>query len=79
MSAPITTRLRYSIISFNGKSEQTHITDAVHNMLARDSMALRNELKRISPDIDMSQEIEIGGDTVKVTIPMTVNFFWPTT
>ena len=46
-------------------------------MLARDSMHLRNEIKKVSPDIELKQEIEIGGETVKVTIPMTVGFFWP--
>ena len=46
-------------------------------MLARDSMALREELTRVSPDIEMTQEIEIGGESVKVEIPMTVGFFWP--
>ena len=46
-------------------------------MLARDSLALRKEIKRVSPDIVMDQEIEIGGEMVSVTIPMTTNFFWP--
>ena len=46
-------------------------------MLARDSMVLREELKKVSPDIDLTQEIEIEGETVKVAIPMTVGFFWP--
>ena len=48
-------------------------------MLARDSMALRDELVNVSPDIQMTQEIEIGGESVKVDIPMTVGFFWPNT
>ena len=26
---------------------------------------------------ELEQEIEIGGETVKVDIPMTANFFWP--
>ena len=46
-------------------------------MLARDSMFLRNEIKKMTPDIELSQEIEIGGESVKVDIPMTVGFFWP--
>jgi hypothetical protein len=25
----------------------------------------------------MEQEIDLGGESVKVDIPMTVNFFWP--
>jgi hypothetical protein len=48
-------------------------------MLARDSMVLRDELRKVSPDIELSQEIEIGGESVKVAIPMTVGFFWPET
>jgi len=48
-------------------------------MLAKDSLALRNEIARISPDIELVQEVERGGKTVTVGIPMTVNFFWPTT
>jgi len=40
-------------------------------------MALRNYIKDISPDIDLTSEIEIGGETVSVSIPLTVGFFWP--
>jgi len=42
-------------------------------------MALRNYIKSISPDIDLTSEIEIGGETVSVSIPLTVTFFWPNT
>ena len=48
-------------------------------MLARDSVALRNHIKDISPDIDLTSEIQIGGETVSVSIPLTVEFFWPKT
>jgi len=46
-------------------------------MLSRDSLFLRSEIKKVSPDIDLTQEIEIEGEAVTVTIPMAVNFFWP--
>ena len=46
-------------------------------MLARDSVALRNHINNISPDIDLTSEIEIGGEAVSVSIPLTVEFFWP--
>ena len=49
-------------------------------MLSKDSLALRNEITRISPDVEMKQEIEFPeGGTVEVDIPLTVNFFWPNT
>ena len=40
-------------------------------------MYLRKQIKKVTPDIELSQEIEIGGETVEVDIPMTVGFFWP--
>ena len=38
---------------------------------------LRDEITRINTDIDLKQEIEIGGETTEMDIPMTVEFFWP--
>jgi len=40
-------------------------------------MYLRKEIQRVSPDIELIQEVEIEGESVKVDIPMTVGFFWP--
>ena len=73
----LTTRLRYMIKEVDGDNSQSAINNTAVNMLARDSMVLREELKKVSPDIDLTQEIEIEGETVKVAIPMTVGFFWP--
>tara|TARA_Y100000401_G_scaffold116987_1_gene124219 strand:+ start:89 stop:841 length:753 start_codon:yes stop_codon:yes gene_type:complete len=76
-SPEITTRLRYMLQSVNGDESANTITNFSQNILARDSLELRKEVKRVSPDIIMDQEIEIGGEMVSVTIPMTTNFFWP--
>ena len=46
-------------------------------MLARDSLHFRTEMQKAQCDIDMTQEVEIGGDVVTVDIPMTTEFFWP--
>tara|TARA_Y100000593_G_scaffold65766_1_gene121091 strand:+ start:269 stop:1027 length:759 start_codon:yes stop_codon:yes gene_type:complete len=78
ISAQLTTRLRHTILSVDGNDEQSTITNFVNNMLARDSMALRQEIVRLTPDIDLSQEVDRGGETVMVDIPLTVTFFWPT-
>ena len=77
VSPELTTRLRYIIKEVDGDNSQLIINDISQNMLARDSMYLRDEIKKVSPDILLEQEIEIEGDTVKVNIPMTVGFFWP--
>ena len=73
----ITTRLRYTIIEVDGDSKSQTINAFIQNLLARDSIALRNYIRDISPDIDMTSEVEIGGETVSVSIPLTVEFFWP--
>ena len=78
-SPELTTRLRHTIISVDGDDSQPTINNFVQTLLARDSMYLRKEIKKVTPDIELSQEIEIGGESVKVSIPMTVGFFWPDT
>mgnify|MGYP001257315524 FL=1 len=73
----ISTRLRYTVIEVDGDSKTDTITSFTQNLLARDSVALRNYIQEISPDIDLTSEIEIGGETVSVSIPLSVEFFWP--
>ena len=77
VSPELTTRLRHTITSVDGDTSQTTINNFVQNLLARDSMHLRKQIREVTPDIELSQEIEIGGEPVKVDIPMTVGFFWP--
>jgi hypothetical protein len=77
VSPELTTRLRHTITSVDGDESQSTINNFVQNLLARDSMYLRKEISKVAPDIELSQEIEIGGESVKVDIPMTVGFFWP--
>jgi hypothetical protein len=77
VSPELTTRLRYTITSVDGDDNQSTINSFSQNMLARDSLFLRQEINRVSPDIEMSQEIELGGESVMVNIPMAATFFWP--
>jgi len=75
--ADISTRLRYTVIEVDGDSNSETILVFTQNLLARDSVVLRNYIKEISPDIDLTSEVEIGGEAVDVNIPLTVEFFWP--
>ena len=79
VSRELTTRLRYSIMSIDGETNQMKINSFVNNsLLSKDSIALRGEIARVAPDIEMEQMIETeGGDVVSVRIPMTTEFFWP--
>mgnify|MGYP003638880087 FL=1 len=77
VSPELTTRLRYLIKEVDGDNSQSVINEISQNILSRDSMYLREEIKKVTPDIIMEQEIDLGGEAVKVDIPMTVGFFWP--
>ena len=77
-SSAITSRLKHIITSWDGIEDKTELSELVENMLSKDSLAFRNEITRISPDVEMKQEVEfLEGGTVEVDIPLTVNFFWP--
>jgi len=78
-NAEVTTRLKKIITSVNGDDSIGTISNFVDNMLSKESLFLREEVAKINPDIDLSQEIELGGTVVKVAIPMTTEFFWPKT
>tara|TARA_R100001163_G_C5032656_1_gene172465 strand:+ start:269 stop:1021 length:753 start_codon:yes stop_codon:yes gene_type:complete len=79
ISPELTTRFRYIIKEVEGDNSPAVINNIAQNILARDSMALREEITRVQPDIQLKQDIELGGETVEVDIPMTVTFFWPNT
>ena len=77
-SFEITTRLRHMIKSVDGNNDISAISKFVNGMLAKDSKALRNYIKSISPDVDMVfTHIHADGETEVVPITMGVGFFWP--
>ena len=79
-SSEVTTRLKNSIVSIDGKEDQSIINDFVDNkLLSKDSLFIRQEIRRIAPDIELQQEVDMEGEMVKVDIPLTIDFFWPST
>jgi len=76
-SSPIvTTRLKHQILSVNGEDELPKVREFVDNfLLAQDSRALREEIKRIGPDVDLTFFPE--GSDRRVDIPIGLTFFWP--
>ena len=75
--AEVTTRLKCVITSVNGETSKSIISNFVDNMLSKESLILRDEVQRINPDINLKQEVDFGGESTEVDIPMTVEFFWP--
>jgi hypothetical protein len=75
-SPELSTRLKYMITSVGGNRESKDIRFFVDNqLLARDSRALREYIKEVQPDIDLTFFPE--GRNSKVSIPIGLSFFWP--
>ena len=75
-SPELTTRLKYLITSVEGKTESKDIREFVDNyLLARDSRALREYIKEIQPDVELTFFPE--GSSPSQNIPIGVSFFWP--
>jgi len=75
-SPELTTRLKHMITSVEGKTETKDIRDFVDNyLLAKDSRALREHIKEIQPDVDLT--FFPDGYENRVNIPVGVSFFWP--
>lgn len=79
MSGDITVRLAHQIIAVDGNTDRKTIRDFIKAMPMRDSQELRRYMISISPDIDMKFSFtRSNGEVVEgLTIPMTVDFFWP--
>ena len=78
----LTTRLKYIITSVDGESGRAAINNFVDNdFFAADSRALRQYIKSISPDLDLTYTFisDATGEAKEMDIPMGVSFFWPGT
>ena len=75
-SPELITRLKHIITSVNGDREKKSIREFVDGyLLAQDSRALREYLKEVQPDVDLTFFPD-GTDT-RINIPIGVSFFWP--
>ena len=64
------------ITSIEGDTDLKKIREYVDKyMLARDSRALREYAKKITPDVDLS--FFPDGQDDKASIPVGLSFFWP--
>jgi hypothetical protein len=72
--------LKKAIVSIDGDTSQKRVNDFVDNeLLSRDSLAFREYLIKITPDVDMSFTFtsEATGEDTTMDIPLDVEFFWP--
>jgi len=70
------TRLKYVITSVGGERDTKIIREFVDKqLLARDSRALREYIRKLQPDVDVS--FYPDGQEQPVDIPFGLSFFWP--
>lgn len=74
---PFADQLKQIIVSINDNADGNNIDKFVDEMLAIDTIFLKNEYNRISPNIDMKQDFicECGAEN-NIIIPFNVDFFW---
>jgi transcription elongation factor Elf1 len=79
-SPEITTRLKYTIKSVDGETDRGKIKIFVDTQLsARDALALRRQVREVTPDVDMSFEFTcpVCSAQEKISVPLGASFFWP--
>jgi hypothetical protein len=75
----VTTRLQFSIVAIEGKTDKALIGSFIRSMPARDSLHLRNFIEKSEPGIDMTSHMDCPScsEVSEVRIPLGVTFFWP--
>lgn len=76
----ISTRLKYQITSVEGDRSIKSIRDFIEQgyLLSRDSIELRKEMTRVSPDIDTKVTLTFSdGEQLTVELPLGAEFFFP--
>lgn len=67
------------INEIDGKTQFNEILNILEDISAKDTFALRSYIQTISPDINIKKKFECPNcyREQEVTIPITVDFFWP--
>jgi len=77
----VTTQLRYSLLSVNGRTEQGLLAKFAQHCISEDSAFLRKYIDDNEPGVNMRTEIKCPdpdcGCQKEVAIPLGVTFFWP--
>jgi hypothetical protein len=75
-SPELSTRLKHIITSVEGNRDKKDIREFVDNyLLAQDSRALREYVREIQPDVDLT--FFPNGSDDRVSLPIGLKFFWP--
>lgn len=75
----VSSRLKYAVVTVDGKSDRSLVNAFLDKLIARDSLELRRYMERNEPGIKMTQTFECKhcDNVEEVQIPIGTNFFWP--
>ena len=80
VSPEVTTRFKHMIISVDDNDDKKHVRNFIDNeFLSRDSLAFRDYLGTIQPDIDFNIDFECSECEHNGEVALTIDagFFWP--
>lgn len=79
MDSEATSRLRAMIVAVDGDKSAGKIWAFVDSLLVRDARFVREEYKKMVPDVDFNINLtcECSSDPVTARLPIGTNFFWP--
>lgn len=74
-----TIRLRFMITAVNGSTDKKTIREFSESMILRDVRALREQIKKVTPDVNFEVTLQCPTceSEMKVRMPLGVTFFWP--
>ena len=77
--ASATSLLKRLVVTVNGVESSSEISNFIDNMPAQDARFLRACVQIVTPNVDMSQEVECSscGAVTEMEVPFTSEFFWP--
>ena len=75
-----TNYLKNLIVSIDGNDDTKFINEFVENyLLAKDSLMLRKFIVDVTPDYDLSLDVDVPSQNFfkKIQLPIDIQFFWP--
>ena len=74
-----TMRLKHTITSVNGNRDMKVIREFSESMIIRDVRALREHIRKVTPDVNFNLDITcpVCSTQIKARMPFGANFFWP--
>ena len=77
--ASATNLLKRLVVSVNDVTVTSEINNFIDNMPAQDARFLRACVTTVTPNVDMTQEVECSscGTVSEMAVPFTSEFFWP--